>query len=73
MAPIVNYLLTFIYVVSIAIIRIKCGVGVKSPNDEIIEDCVKHEASYCKYRLENTRSPKDPFYLSKVTSFCALE
>ena len=34
-----------------AIIRIKCGVGVKSPNDEIIEDCVKHEASYCKYRF----------------------
>ena len=78
MAPIVNYLLTFIYVVSMeiknAIIRIKCGVEVKSPNDTIIENCVKHEASYCKYRLENTtRSPKDPFYLLKVTSFCALE
>ena len=55
MAPIVNYLLTFIYVVSMeiknAIIRIKCGVEVKSPNDAIIENCVKHEASYCKYRF----------------------
>ena len=34
-----------------ATIRLKYGVGVKSPNDEIIENCVKHEASYCKYRF----------------------